>query len=127
MGNARGTWPATPVSPDYPAKESFSPSETRRGFFLLPMFADAGAETTHFSDLPVDAEPCEDGEGEALDIEATFKRKLMGLRRMPRRERAATLQAAREWRRSALNGLREKRSILRYARHMLRRLRMLVL
>ena len=65
-------------------KNHLRPSNTHRGFFLLPVFAGAGTDTTHFSDLPVDAEPCEDSEGEALDIEATFKRKLMGLRRMPR-------------------------------------------
>lgn len=47
----------------------------------------------------------------------------MGLRRLPKRERAAALQAAKEERQQALIGLREKRATERRARQVLHRLR----
>ena len=63
----------------------------------------------------------EDGAAEA-EIEAMFKRRLMGLRRLPRYQRAGALRAAREWRMLALKTLRERRATDRHARHMLWRL-----
>lgn len=58
-----------------------------------------------------------------MEIEALFQRKLMGLRRLPKRERAAARQVAKEERQQALMGLREKRATERRARQALRRLR----
>ena len=57
-----------------------------------------------------------------LDIEAEFKRKIAGLRRLPRRERSAALRAARTARQLALRGLRDKRARMRHAENMRRRL-----
>jgi hypothetical protein len=64
-------------------------------------------------------EPVEEGEAETLEIEATFRRRLSGLRRLPRHERSAALRAAREWRLFALKALREKRVRERIARYAL--------
>jgi hypothetical protein len=59
----------------------------------------------------------------AAEIHATFRRMLMGLRHLPRQERAHALRAAHEWHLFALNAMREKRARDRHARYMLRRLR----
>jgi hypothetical protein len=74
---------------------------TRRGLPFLPF------------------EPVEEGAAEALEIEATFRRRLGGLRRLPRHERSAALRAAREWRLFALKALREKRARERIGRYVL--------
>jgi hypothetical protein len=50
------------------------------------------------------------------EIIAMFRRRLFGLRRLPRRERQAAIRAAREWLMLALKGLREKRERERRAR-----------
>jgi hypothetical protein len=67
-------------------------------------------------------EPLEEDEAAEAEIEAMFKRRLMGLRRLPRYQRAGALRAAREWRQLALKALRERRATDRHARHMLWRL-----
>jgi hypothetical protein len=66
-----------------------------------------------------------DGEddGADVDVDTIFKRKLMGLRLLPRRERAQAYRAAKAWRRAALKALREKRQCERHARYMLRQLK----
>jgi hypothetical protein len=66
-------------------------------------------------------DPADDSEAAVIEIEAEFRRKLMGLRRLRRRERALALRAAREWRSFALNALRERRLRDRHARYMQRR------
>jgi hypothetical protein len=73
-------------------------------------------------DLPsVEGGTVDEGDGGEIEIETTFRRKLTGLRRLPRRERLQALLAAREWRSFALNALREKRLTDRHARYMQRR------
>ena len=69
-------------------------------------------------------EPEED-DGALAEIEAAFQRKLSGLRRLRRPERALALRVARDWRRTAMKEWREKRSRERHARHALRRLQVL--
>ena len=54
-----------------------------------------------------------------VEIEMTFRLKLMGLRRLPRQQRADALRAVRQWRFLALKALREKRAGDRRARYML--------
>ena len=68
------------------------------------------------SDNPLD----EDG-GAEFEIDAEFRRRLTGLRRLRRRDQPQALRAAREWRRIALKALREKRIRDRHARYMQRR------
>jgi hypothetical protein len=70
-------------------------------------------------------EPFEDGVGAELEIDAEFQRRLAGLRRLPRHERAAALRLAREWRQLALKALRERRTTARHAWRSLRRLQRL--
>lgn len=79
--------------------------------------ADIGANRCSILVPPFDDED-QDGGAEA-EIEAMFRAKLMGLRRLPRYERPAALRAAWEWRQAALRALREKRARDRHGRYML--------
>jgi hypothetical protein len=63
--------------------------------------------------------PVDDDDAQVQEIEAMFKRKLSGLRRLPRHARAHALRAAREWRLAALAALREKRARERHAKWVL--------
>lgn len=65
--------------------------------------------------------PDDDG---AAEINAEFRRKLMGLRGLRRGERAQALRAARDCRFLALKALREKRARDRQARFLLWRSRL---
>ncbi len=65
-------------------------------------------------------EPLDDGDAAEFEIEIEFRRRLMGLRGLRRRERSQALRAAREWRRVALKALREKRMRDRQAHYMQR-------
>jgi len=68
-------------------------------------------------------EPIDEGDAAEFEIESEFRRRLMGARQLPRRERAQARRAAREWRRLALKALREKRMRDRLARYMLRQMK----
>ena len=72
-------------------------------------------------------EPLEEDEGAVREITELYRRRLAGLRRMPRYQRAHALRAAREWRRQALRALKEKRASERHARHLLRQQQKLTL
>jgi hypothetical protein len=109
MGNSRGTGPATSASPDSLASDTGSrPSRPDT----------APGEAT------LDLEPDNAGEFEAAEreIEADFRRRIAGLRRMPRRDRPYALRAAREQRQLALIALHERRACDRHARFLRRRL-----
>jgi len=67
----------------------------------------------------------EEDEGAELEIEDEFRRKLAGLRRLPRHERPHALRAAKDTRLHALRILREKRAWARRAQRTLRRLKRL--
>ena len=105
MENSHGTGPATPESPATPANEKDQQ-------IRLPV---EGAPGSRF----IPAEPTDDAEAAEAEIEALFKCRLMGLRRMPRYQRALALRAARDWRQLALKALREKRERERHARYVL--------
>lgn len=101
-GTERGTGPAPPASPDYPAAEKHeTPDDDRFAFFG---FSDPYA-------------------GEERDIADLYRRRIVGLRRMPRRDRLHALRNARLARVLALKALREKRAWARYGQKLLRRLR----
>jgi hypothetical protein len=68
----------------------------------------------------IGSEPLDEDETADVEIEMMFRRKLMGLRFLPRRQRAAAYRALRQWRFLALKALREKRAADRRARFMLR-------
>jgi hypothetical protein len=114
--NDRGTGPATSVSPAHSAPEIDKPSE-----YLPASPSISPPEPELQRPSYVEAE-IDEGDAAELEIEAEFRRKLMGLRRMRRRERAQALRAAREWLSFALNALRERRLRDRHARYMQRRL-----
>jgi hypothetical protein len=82
----------------------------------------AAIEVTRWRRPVPEVDVSEEGEAEEIEIEFQFRRKLAGLRFMPRLDRPHARRAAREWRTAALKALREKRATARYARRMLRRL-----
>jgi hypothetical protein len=93
MGTDRGTGPATPESRAHLANEM-------NDLIKFPAF-----------------EPVEEGDAAATEIEATYRARLIGLRRLPRYQRAQARRAAREWRLLALRALREKRARERHANY----------
>jgi hypothetical protein len=64
----------------------------------------------------------EEGGAEEIEIDKMYRRKLAGLRHLPRLDRPHARRAAREWRLAALKALHEKRAAERHARRLLRRL-----
>ena len=126
MGNERGHGPATSVSPVYLASTKREAREDRRPHPIHPIHPGltwAAAEVTgadcRRSDRPF-IEPDEGADGE---IEKVFRRTIASLRRLPRRERPAAVQAAKDTRMLALKALREKRAYRRHAEYMLRKLK----
>jgi hypothetical protein len=75
------------------------------------------AEFTHWN-VPGPSDEGLDDDG-ASEIEAEFRRKLCGLRRLPQHARVAALKAARDERFLALKALRQKRQVARHARYLL--------
>jgi hypothetical protein len=105
--NDRGTGPATPVSPAPLADESNQPDkfQAMRAALSTGEAIEAKQQTRVAGLGAVDEDDAEE-----IEIEQTFRRMLMSLRRLPRHQRAGALRAAREWRRTALKELREKRA-----------------
>jgi hypothetical protein len=95
MENSQGSAPATREAPAIPATENYQ---------------------RPFSPASFDATDHDEADSE---IEAAFKWRLIGLRRLPRHQRALALRAAREWRAQALKALKERRAIERSARYRL--------
>src|SRR5258708_4888334 len=119
-GNDRGTGPATTLSLDNLASEQSQPDKFQAAAQIISSSAPVIELTQRdFASLGLEAAE-DDG---AAEIHATFRRMLMGLRYLPRQERAHALRAAHEWHLLALNAMREKRARDRHARYMLRRLR----
>jgi hypothetical protein len=110
------------VSPDYPAKENNRQAETRPVAILSKFNSAATSEATRRAVAPIEFDVLNETSGAAAEIATAYRRKLAGLRYLPRSERPYALRAAREWRRSALRALREKRATERYARRKLRQL-----
>jgi hypothetical protein len=114
--NDRGTGPATSVSPAHSAPEIDKPPKYLPA---LPSVSPPPPELRRSSSVEMEA--LDEGDAAELEIEAEFRRKLMGLRRLRHGERAQALRAAREWRSFALNALREKRLRERHSRYLVRR------
>ena len=62
-------------------------------------------------------EPLEESDATANEIAAAFRRRLAGLRRLPRHERIAALKAARELKLASMRSLVERRATERHARY----------
>lgn len=105
-------------------KEGSEGSAFRR--VLSPWSVAALENTRRVVRLP-ELEPLEEDEGAVREINDLFGRRIAGLRRMPRYQRAHALRAAREWRRQALRALKEKRATERRARYLCRQQHKLIL
>jgi hypothetical protein len=64
-------------------------------------------------------------DGEMAAIYDVFRRKLIGLRRLPRPARVTALRVARDWLALAMKDAREKRAYKRHALYMMRKQRRL--
>jgi hypothetical protein len=123
MGIDRGIEPAPLRSPDYVASKSERSSEEPSDRCVQFNFnSRAALEVTRRAVLLPEFDPVADDDAAATEINDLFRRRLMGLRRLPRYERPHALRTARELRRLALKALREKRAAERHARHRLRQL-----
>jgi hypothetical protein len=81
---------------------------------------EAGLEVTRRA--PLVAEAPEEDDAAETEVEITFRRKLAGIRFLPRHQRAQALRSLIDWRRLALKVLREKRAGDRRARQALRQM-----
>jgi hypothetical protein len=104
------------VSPVLSAHENEKPGEYQP--FASGKFYPAAIELTRGISAP-EQESIEEADSPEVEIQAIFRRKLAGLRLLPRRERAQARRAALEWLWFAMAALREKRA---HARHVPRRL-----
>jgi hypothetical protein len=111
------------VSPDYPAKENNRQVEKRPVAMLSKFGSAATNEVTRRAVRPIEFDEFDDEtSGAELEIATLYRRKLAGLRYLPRNERPPARRAMREWYRLALRAIREKRAIERHARRTLRQL-----
>lgn len=115
--NDRGTGLfAAPASPAPLANEKEKPNESQPLREEFP--TRARGESVRDDSVPIGVGPMEDTDEESFAIEQEFGRRLAGLRRLPRRERAGALRAAREWRVLALKALKERKAGGRHARYL---------
>jgi hypothetical protein len=108
--NDTGTGPATPVSPTFSAhqnrKEEYQPVASYR-------FWAAATELTRRDIFPVDPISSEEEDSPDFEVMKIFRRKIAGLRRLPRQQSAQAIRAALEWLWSTMAGLRDKRAYAR--------------
>ena len=114
--NDAGTRPATSVSPAFSAhqnqKEEYQPRAVVK---IMP----AVTELTRRDILPVEPFSTEEEDSPDVEIMKIFRRKIAGLRRLPRQQRAQAIRAALEWLWSTMAALRKKRLYERHARRMI--------
>jgi hypothetical protein len=123
METDRGIGLAALRSPDDQASTSERSSDWPPiGSARSAWYSAAALETTQRAAHVPDLEPLEEDEGAVLEINQLFRRRLAGLRRLPRHQKADALRAAREWRRQALRAVKDKRAAERHARRLLRQL-----
>jgi len=120
MGNSRGTGPATPGSPAYLATQVTDEPQKQTTAAGWSRFDKAVRQevTMHFV-RPLEIPSMDEDEESSVDIDATFQRKVAGLRYLPPRARAAAYRAARDERDLALRGLRERRAARSHFRKLL--------
>ena len=111
------------MSPDYLAKENNRQAD-RKTVVILSKFGSAATnEVTRRAVRPIEFDELNDEtSGAELEIATLYRRKLAGLRYLPRSERPHARRAVREWYRLALRAIREKRATERHARRKLRQL-----
>jgi hypothetical protein len=99
------------------AKENSSFAEPRS---FRPVTAETGDEPAAGGGAVGSSAEDDDPEATA-GILKIFQQKLNGVRRLPRRQKAAALRAAREWLAGAMTDLRERRTYRRHAIDAMRR------
>lgn len=119
--NDRGTGPAPPVSPVLSANENQKENENQP--FAPIRLKLSGTELTGGDRLPVELMSTEEEGSPELEVLLIFRRKIAGLRKLPRQQRAQEIRAALEWLWSSIAALREKRAYARHRQHMLRQQR----
>jgi hypothetical protein len=105
------------------------PSENDRGTGPATSVSPTPSQANEFEDWP-DSDQCYGShveDGAESEIEAEYRRRSAGARRMPKRERRQALKQAREWRSAALVALRERRSYRRLSDYLLHRSKLRVL
>ena len=119
--NDRGTVPATSVSPALsPANENQKEDEDQS--FASSKFIPAASELTRREFLPAEMMSAEEEDTPDFEILKIFRRKIAGMRRLPRHQRAQVIRAALEWLWSNMAALREKRAYARHRRHIQRQI-----
>jgi hypothetical protein len=106
------------VSPAHSANEDQKKDEKQ--LFSPIIFKSAATELTLRDLLPAELMSTEEEDNPDVEIQLIFRRKIAGLRRLPRHQRAQALRAALEWLGSAMAALREKRAYTRHRRNILR-------
>ena len=84
--------------------------------FACVRFLPTATELTRDAETSPDG-PVDDAASTAAEIQAIFRSRIAGLRRLPKRERAQAMRAALEWLWFAEAALREKRMIERSAQY----------
>jgi hypothetical protein len=118
--NDTGTGPATPVSPTFSAHQNQKEEDQPTAVIKLRPSAN---ELTHRDILPVDPIPGEEEDSPEFEVMKMFRRKIAGLRRLPKHQRAQAIRAALEWLSATMKALRDKRAYARHRRHMLWQMR----
>jgi hypothetical protein len=117
----RGTEPAALVSPDSQANKNSETIAPQSAAIMRSSFRMAAAiDLARRSPAKDNKYEIEDDASD-LDIEAEFRRRLSALRRMPQRDRAHALRAAKTQRQVALKVLQEKRAYDRARKYALRK------
>lgn len=123
MESDRGARPAALVSPVSLAPQRLVEGRAHGDTNWRSMtFAAAECEVTDGSGGDVVLPDDEADAGAAAEIDATFRRKLAAIRRMPPRDRPFARRTAMDERVSALHALQRKQEAARRFRHFLRRL-----
>lgn len=111
-GNNHGTLPATLVSPAPSASKNQEQSPIADQLHAVrPSNPEEELRPVRPGQACGEAPACAGGDTEADGIEADFQRKLTGLRRLPRHERALALRMARDARTVALRLLKQRRAL----------------
>jgi hypothetical protein len=119
-GNDSGTGPAPPASPSVSASESQKEDESPAPGLIK--FGGEASDQKYLDLLLADLGSAEEEGSPEFEILKTFRRKIAGLRRLPRHQRAQAIRVALEWLSAMMNTLREKRAYARHSRRTFRQL-----
>jgi hypothetical protein len=119
-GTKRGDRLATPLPPVQRPAKTIEDQTDRQHLYQSRRFEAALLNEIVRRQAASSESDMVEGEAEEIEIDTIYRRKLAGLRRLPKRERSHARKAARDWRTQALKALREKNATERHARRKLR-------